>query len=80
MNEIERLRAEVTENATVIASAVALVEGLARTIRENVGNTAELAQIADRLDAASASLAAAVVANTPAATPPPPPPPVGGEV
>jgi hypothetical protein len=69
--EVQRLGDEVQEAKGVMASAAALIEGLAQFIRDNLNNPAALKQYADDLDASSNTLGAAVAAN-----PLPEPPPV----
>ena len=74
-NELERLTTEVSETNTAIDSAILLLEKLSQLIRDNAGDPAALAKLADDLDAKGQALAAAVVANTPAEEPPVEPPP-----
>lgn len=62
----DRLRAEVTESATIGASVVTLVNGLSDQIRLLANDPVALAALADELDATNALVAAAVAANTPA--------------
>lgn len=63
--ELDRLSTEVAENATVIDSAVTLINGLAQQIRDLKDDPAALTALADSLDSKSNELAAAVTANTP---------------
>jgi septal ring factor EnvC (AmiA/AmiB activator) len=63
---LDRLTTEVSETATVVDSAIALISGLADQIRALQTDPAALAALADALDAKQAELAAAVAANTPA--------------
>jgi TolA-binding protein len=63
--ELARLQTEVTEMAGVVDSAIVLINGLAQQIRDLAGQPAELAKLADDLDAKAGALAAAVAANTP---------------
>lgn len=64
--ELDRLTASVANVKTVAESAITLINGLAQQIRDNAGDPAALAKLADDLDADDAELAAAVSANTPA--------------
>jgi hypothetical protein len=66
---LDRLNASVARNSSVDDSAIALIEGLAQAIRDNVPDPTALNKIADDLDANSDKLAASVTANTPAAKP-----------
>ncbi len=72
--ELDRLTTEVSENTTVIESAIALIEGLAQQIRDNATDPASLTALADSLDSESNKLGAAVAANTPQPQPPAPTP------
>ena len=64
--EFDRLSAEVAENTSVVASAKAMIAGLAQQIRDSKDDPAALGKLADQLDASSTDLASAVAANTPA--------------
>jgi len=61
--EVARLGNEVEEAKGVMASAVALIEGLAQFIRDNAGDPVALKRYADDLDSSGNALAAAVAAN-----------------
>lgn len=63
---LDTLTAEVTENASVVESAVALLSGLSAALREAIAanDPAALTDLANRLDAQTNELAAAVAANT----------------
>ena len=63
--ELARLQTEVEEIGGVVDSAITLIGGLAKQIRDLSGEPAALKALADDLDAKAALLAAAVVANTP---------------
>lgn len=63
--ELARLQTEVAEMATVVDSAVGLINGLAQQIRDLATDPAALNALADSLDSKAGELAAAVVANTP---------------
>jgi peptidoglycan hydrolase CwlO-like protein len=65
--QLDTLKSEVTENTAVIASAVALIEGLSAQILALKDDPVALAALAAELDTSSNALAAAVAANTPAA-------------
>ena len=67
-NDFSRLEAEVTENSSVIDSAVTLLEGLATQLRQFADDPAKINALADSLDSQSNRLAQAVAANTPAET------------
>jgi len=73
----DRVIQEVTETRTKQASLIALVNGLAQLIRDNIGNEAGLNALADSMDQDQAEIQAAIDANadvTPAAPAPPPEP------
>lgn len=72
--EINRLRAEVARNSTVVGSAIALITGLADQIRDAADDPDEVRTLADTLANTSNSMANAVAANTPAADEPAPQP------
>jgi uncharacterized coiled-coil protein SlyX len=67
--ELDRLTASVTKIKDQDDSIIALVQGLAQQIRDNIGNAAALTALADSLDSESQKVADAVSANT---TPPAP--------
>lgn len=87
MNDaLNRLKAEVTENNSLVASAITLIGGLATQIRDNLNDEQALSELADSLDSSGNELAAALTANTPASdvgggepAPAPVDPVVGGE-
>jgi len=56
---------EVTEIKGKAQSLIALVNGLAQLIRDNVGNESKLNELADSLDAQSGAVQAAIDANAP---------------
>lgn len=67
--DLTALEAEVTRNAEVDASAIALINGIATRIEQAViaaeaGNTQALSDLAASLRGSSDALAAAVVAGT----------------
>lgn len=64
--ELDRLTAEVGEIKTVSDSAIALLDGLSDQIRALQNDPAQLAALADELDAKAAEVAAAIARNTPA--------------
>lgn len=68
MAALDDLRTEVEENKTVMASAVALLQGLKAKLDEAIasGDPAELKRLSDELDTNTTALAGAVSANTPA--------------
>lgn len=64
---LDRLKQEVAESKTVTESAVTLIQGLRSKLAEIVADGTdpeEVAQLANDLDAATASLAVAVAAGT----------------
>lgn len=63
--ELDTLTAEVTENTTVVDSAIVLIGGLADQIRALSTDPAALLALANTLDSKTNELAAAVAANTP---------------
>ncbi len=65
-----KLQTEVEETQGAVNSAVTLIQGLADFIRANSANPAALLDLANKLDADQAAIAAAVDAN-----PVPPAPP-----
>lgn len=64
--ELERLRLEVEQQESAIESAITLINGLSAALRTalTAGDTAAIAELADRLDASGTKLATAVAANT----------------
>lgn len=77
MADFTGINAEVTRLTDVVASAVALINGIADKIAAAVaandaGDNTELAGLADSVRSQADSLAAAVAANTPAEPPPTP--------
>ena len=73
MAAIDDLEREVSEQTTVISSAVTLLQELKRMLDEAIasGSMERVAAVAAQLDSHSQALAEAVAANTP--TPPPTP-------
>lgn len=71
---VNRLQADITNLTSISQSAVALITGMAQTIRDNATDPVALSALADQLEASSNDLAAAVTANTPAAAATPPAP------
>lgn len=65
--DLSRLQTEVSELTTVVASAVALLDGLSQALRDASADPAAVVAIADSIDAQKDALAAAVAQNTPAA-------------
>jgi hypothetical protein len=65
--ELDALKAEVQNAATVEQSAIALIQGLAAKIEANKTDPVALQQLADNLKASDDALAAAVQANSAAA-------------
>lgn len=79
--DLSALETEVSENSSVIDSAVTLLGSLAQEIRDAAGDPARITAIADALDANSGRLGEAVEANTIPAPPveePPVDPAEGG--
>jgi hypothetical protein len=64
--ELDALQAAVTNEDTVIDSAITLIQGLAAQIAANATDPAKLKALADDVNAKAQALAAAVAANTPA--------------
>lgn len=77
-NEFQALQDQVNATATVEASAVTLIEGIAARIAAAGGDPVATQALSDSLKASSDSLAAAVAANT--VTPPIVPIPVSPAV
>lgn len=71
--ELDTLTQEVSENTTVVQSAITLIGSLATKIEELKNDPVALQALADQLNVNEQALAAAVAANTP--TPPPVEPP-----
>jgi len=71
--DLKTIQQKVADLATVEASAETLLGVLSSEMKAALANNdqAALQDIADKIDAGKAALAAAVVANTSAATPPP---------
>ncbi len=68
--QLDALTAQVAATATVQASAVVLIQGIAQKLQEALDNAADPAAIqalADSLKAGTDALAEAVTANTPSA-------------
>lgn len=61
--ELDRLTTEVEETKGAVASATALIQGLADFIRNNASDPAALKRMADSLDADQASIGEAMAAN-----------------
>lgn len=61
---LDALETKVTNLTTVEQSAVALLQGLAQQLRDNANAPARINEIANKIDADAADLAAAVQANT----------------
>jgi hypothetical protein len=70
MTAIDDLQAVVTDEDTVIDSAVTLLRGIPALIAAAGVDPAKLAALQADIKAHAVSLAQAVAANTPAATPP----------
>lgn len=78
---LNRLAASTAAMTTVAESAVAVISGIAQTVRDAVtaaenGDNTQIEGLADSLDAEAGKLGAAITANTPAA---PTPTPADGE-
>jgi uncharacterized protein YoxC len=67
-SQLTQLQTDVAANATVVGSAVTLLQGLSQQIRDLQNDPVALAQLATDLEAQSKALADAVAANTPATT------------
>lgn len=65
--EIDHLQQEVAEARSVMASATALITGLAARLRDNLNDPVALETMANELDASANALASAVTENTAAA-------------
>lgn len=65
--DLSRLQASVAAQTDVISSAETLLSELAAEIRNNSGDPAALAALADTIDANTNALASSVAENTPAA-------------
>ena len=63
---LDRIKQEVFETKTAVASILTLVAGLATQIRENAEDPVALNALAASLDADQQEIAAAITANTPA--------------
>lgn len=66
---IAALVAKVSEQSTVIESAITLLNGLSSQLQAAADDPAQIQEIIDQVAAQSAALAGAVAANTPAAPP-----------
>lgn len=79
MTALTDLQAEVAATATVEASAVALIQGIATQLAALLAQTpnpdSAIVDLTNQLAASAAALGAAITANTPAATPPADTPP-----
>jgi len=66
MADLTKLEQEVSENKTVMQSAVTLLQGLKQKLDEAGTDAVKLKQLSDELDSNTNALAEAVSANTPA--------------
>jgi len=73
--ELDDLTVEVAEMATVVDSAILLIEGLAARLEEIADDPAAIRALAVELDTKAAELAAAVAANPVPPAPEPEPVP-----
>jgi hypothetical protein len=76
MADLTALTAAVTQNTTVEASAVTLIQGLAAQISANLTDPVALASLTNQLNTSATALAAAITANTPTTATPVTPAPV----
>lgn len=67
--DIDRIKASLANETTVIAGVSALLTDLSQRVREGADDPDALRAIADELDANNASLAKAVADNTPGGVP-----------
>ncbi len=65
--ELDALKAQVSQNTTVIGSAIALIQGLKAKLDAAGTDPAALAALSAELGAQDQALADAITANTPAA-------------
>jgi hypothetical protein len=63
---LDELQLQVTQNTTVEASAITLIQGLAAQLAAAAQDPVKVQALADELNASATALAAAVTANTPA--------------
>jgi len=68
--EMTNLVAKVNSLKTADASIIALLNGIAQQIRDNVDDKAAMLQLANDVDGETAAVTAAINANTPPAAPP----------
>lgn len=66
MADLSKLEQEVSENKTVMQSAVTLLQGLKQKLDEAGTDAVKLKELSDELDSNTNALAEAVSANTPA--------------
>jgi hypothetical protein len=64
--EFQALTDQVTQNTTVEASAIELIQGIAAQLAEVKEDPAAVSALADQLKASASALGVAVTANTPA--------------
>lgn len=69
---IEKITREVAEMKAMAAAAAAKMTEAADTIRNNIGNSDALNQLADELEGAQVELQGGIDKLTPPAPPPPP--------
>ena len=69
MVDLTALTTQVEQNTAVEASAVTLIQGLAKQIADSATDPAAIAALASKLNASATALAAAITANTPAVPP-----------
>lgn len=67
MATLDQLTTDVTANTDAVASATALINGLAQQIKDAGTDPVALKALTDKLEANTQALASAVTANTPAA-------------
>lgn len=71
MADLTQLTQDVQSNATVIGSAITLLQGLKEKLDAAGTDATKLAELSASLEAQTNSLASAVAANTPASDTPP---------
>ena len=70
MADLSKLQADVTQNQSVVDSAVTLLQGLKAALDAAGTDPAALAALSSSLETQTAALAAAVAANTPSSPTP----------
>ena len=75
MSALDDLATQVAKNTSLEASAIQLIEGLAKELAAAATDPAKVTALSAQLASSASALASAITANTPAAPAPPAAPP-----